>query len=131
VDEDDQPREIAALRQQFRDLHRRRNQSVEAAVSSPCFEFWLLLHFEFTTAPFRGTPGGRSACEQVIQRLERHLPDYRKNDPSIYRHCRHRVSQALKNASRLEAEQGGPSTDVHSLVRELQKLSREQNPPSS
>ena len=43
------------------------------AVSDPCFEFWLLLHFEFTTAPFDG-------YSEVRDRLKSHWPEYKKGD---------------------------------------------------
>ena len=26
--------------------------TIEAVISDPCFEYWLLLHFEYTTRPF-------------------------------------------------------------------------------
>lgn len=35
-----------------------------AITSIPCFEYWLLLHFKYTTKPYGHLPG-KSACEQV------------------------------------------------------------------
>ena len=32
--------------------------TVRAAISVPCFEYWLLLHFRYTNRSFRGTLGG-------------------------------------------------------------------------
>jgi len=41
------------------------------AISSvPCFEFWLLLHFIYTTKPFDAPPGN-SICSRVIEELKK------------------------------------------------------------
>ena len=52
---------------------------IRAAISTPCFEYSLLLHFTFTDKPFQGTPGGLSACQQVIRELETYIEGYRKD----------------------------------------------------
>ncbi|WP_312867703.1 RloB family protein [Amycolatopsis pithecellobii] len=49
----------------------RRNR-ISLAVSNPCFEYWLVLHFELCSAPLTG-------YEQVVGRLLRYLPHYQKN----------------------------------------------------
>lgn len=48
-----------------------RDNGIDLAISEPCFEFWHLLHFEFTTASFKN-------CDEVIRRLKKHLPTYGK-----------------------------------------------------
>jgi len=53
-----------------------------AANSVPCFEYWLLLHFEFTTKPFVAN-GAKSSCAKVIDNLKKHLPAYAKGDRYI------------------------------------------------
>ncbi len=45
---------------------------IKIGFSSPCFEFWLLLHFEYTSAPF-------TDCDSTIKKLENYLPDYIKD----------------------------------------------------
>jgi hypothetical protein len=47
------------------------HRNTHLAVSDPCFEYWLLLHFEVGD----GVPG-RQGC---IDRLKRHLPNYDKS----------------------------------------------------
>ena len=59
---------------------RRSSQRVEMILSKPCFELWVLLHFEFTDRPYTDLRGGRSACDGVIEVLRRHIPEYRKNE---------------------------------------------------
>ena len=89
------------------------------AVSIPCFEYWLLLHFEFTDAPF-------SDCDAVVHRLGLHLPGYTKADVRLMRPLLDRLEQAMQHAQRLESQRAtigdNPSTSVHHLVRHLQGI---------
>lgn len=50
-----------------------------AIASVPCFEYWLLLHFVYTTQPFSAT-GHKSAGDKVIEELKcpGRLPNYQK-----------------------------------------------------
>ena len=98
------------------------SSEIRAAISVPCFEYWLLLHFRFTTRPFRGVPGGPSACEQVIRELETHLDGYQKADVANYDRCRERLPAAIQNAKRGRQPERLPSTSVWKLVERLQEL---------
>lgn len=95
---------------------------IRVAISIPCFEYWLLLHFRFTNRPFHGTPGGPSACEQVIRELETHLEGYRKADARTYDRCRERTSTAIRNAKRAQRSVGASSSSVWKLVERLRRL---------
>lgn len=46
--------------------------NIRPVYSIPCFEYFILLHFEYTTSLFLN-------CESVIQRLRVHLPSYSKS----------------------------------------------------
>ena len=46
--------------------------NVTIIINQPCIEFWLLLHFEFTQAPF-------DDCARAESRLRKHLTDYAKS----------------------------------------------------
>lgn len=48
-----------------------------AITSVPSFEYWLLLHFIYTTRPFVALPGN-SAGNQLLAELRHYLPDYQK-----------------------------------------------------
>ncbi|EAK5889122.1 RloB domain-containing protein [Campylobacter lari] len=49
----------------------------EAIVSIPCFEFWVLLHFTYTTKPFGTT---NSPCDELINTcLKEYIKNYTKN----------------------------------------------------
>jgi hypothetical protein len=56
---------------------------ISAITSVLCFEFWLLLHFVYTTRPFEAPPGD-SICSRVIEELRKSIPEYRKGRPDIY-----------------------------------------------
>ena len=95
---------------------------IRAAISTPCFEYWLLLHFTLTNKPFQGTPGGPSACEQVIREVGTYLEGYRKADAGTYGRCRELLPTAIQNAKRNRRSGGSSSTNVWELVERLQEL---------
>lgn len=48
----------------------------EAIISNPCFEFWILLHFTYTTKSF----ATNSPCDELINIcLKKYIKDYTKN----------------------------------------------------
>lgn len=98
----------------------------EAIYSVPCFEYWLLLHYEYTTRPYQKV-GNKSAGDKALSHLKQHLPDYDKSDRDIFRHFKDKLEDATKHAARsLEyarsAGTDNPSTTVHILVHSLQNI---------
>jgi len=98
-----------------------------ATTSVPCFEYWLLLHFDYTTAPFRGT-GGKNACGRLIDELKKYMPAYQKGDESIFGQLLDKQPQAIAYAvnSLRAAERNGndnPSTKIHKLIEYLKSIS--------
>lgn len=94
--------------------------------SVPAFEYWLLLHYRYTTKPYQKA-GNKSAGEMVTRDLKKHFRNYRKNDENIFEKFRDKLEQAKKNAEKsLAAAQSAgtdnPSTKVHLLVDFLQKI---------
>jgi hypothetical protein len=83
---------------------------VELAVSNPCFELWLLLHFEDCTAHLDGYPG-------AVQRLRRHVPAYDKTRLN-FRDLANGVPAAVKRAKGLDPERN-PSSGVWRLVERV------------
>lgn len=105
-------------------LEHRRN--FEAVFSVPCFEYWLLLHYCYTTKPF-AKKGNKSACDQVISELKKHIPRYNKGDRNTFDIVRGNLPAAQANAKKsLKAAKGAgtdnPSTNVHLLVEHLKSL---------
>lgn len=98
--------------------NRTRNRlPIREAVSIPCWEIWVLLHFEQTDAPFVD-------CADVMRRITaRHLPHYAKADERVSQELIQRIDSGLVNAAWLEGRReradGNPSTSVHHVVEHL------------
>ena len=93
--------------------------------SVPCFEYWLLLHYTYTTSPFAPT-GKVSAAGAVIKELRQYMP-YQKADSGIFQRLFDKLDTAKSHAEKSlrAAESAGaddPSTRVHELVDFLQKI---------
>lgn len=91
-----------------------------AITSVPAFEYWLILHFRYTTSPYEDTAA-------LVRALKKHLPDYEKNDSGIFGKVQDKLETAKKNAARSlddrsRAKTDNPSTNVHRLVRALQAI---------
>ncbi|TXD77364.1 RloB domain-containing protein [Algoriphagus ratkowskyi] len=76
---------------------------VTVIINQPCIEFWLLLHFEFTQAPF-------DDCGRAESRLKSHLTDYSKSQKyytkegdDIYLKLKERLPTAIANSQRFAA----------------------------
>jgi len=97
--------------------------------SVPCFEFWLLLHFVYTTKPFYGTVGSRSGGDQVTAELCKYIADYAKGDNGRFEQLIGQLPQAIIYSQRVfEVAQANntdnPSTLIHVLVEYLQNLGK-------
>lgn len=99
----------------------------EAITSTPCFEFWVLLHYEYTTSPM-------ARFADVWPRL-RHcagLADYDKGRKGLFALTRSRLDTALRNADRANraaeaANTDNPTTQMPSLIRYLRDLADKKN----
>jgi hypothetical protein len=95
---------------------------IDTAVSIPCFELWLLLHFERTDAPFH-------RCEDVAPRLREWVPKYVKVDAETLRPCLERLPTALSNADwlaqRAVANNSNPYTSVQRVLQHFAAVAKE------
>jgi len=101
-------------------------EGIRIARSWPCFEYWLLLHYEFVRRPFVQTQSG-SACDNCIAMLRRHISGYRKATPGLFGRLEERVDQATAAARQALADvqttgAENPSTEVHLLVGYLRQI---------
>ncbi|NQY64193.1 MAG: RloB domain-containing protein [Alteromonadaceae bacterium] len=97
-----------------------------AAVSIPCFEYWLLLHFQYTTKPYH-TKENSSVGNQVLKELKTLLPTYTKGNNDIFASLYPQLEFAKVNARRAlkyakNNHTDNPSTYIHELVDYLQNL---------
>jgi hypothetical protein len=113
--------------QRIRDLHIAKKPFV-AITSTPCFEFWLLLHFGYTDQPFHAA-GKKSVGDQVVAALRAKpgFEKYGKGQRGIYSQLANKLDDAITNAARLRthcADTGSvnPATEVDELVRAIRAL---------
>lgn len=97
-----------------------------AVTSVPCFEYWLLLHYFYTTAPYESLPGN-SAANQVLTELRRYLPGYEKGARGLFAELIDQLEFAKSNAQRaldaaVQQHTDNPSTRIHELVAFLQNI---------
>lgn len=87
---------------------------IRLAVSCPCFELWLLLHFEEC--------GSELNQKDALRRLRKHLPDYDKGALRCEDFHQYQAD-AIRRAEQLESRHGkdhqNPSTGVWRLVKRL------------
>lgn len=129
LDHDGRDTKIRAFESQLAAINKKEDSChIEMILSSPCFELWLLLHFEFTNRPF--TAGdGRTICADVIKRLQRHLPGYQKNDTRIFEKFREQIDTAVTNSEKLQSKDSlslqshAPHTNIGHLIKRLLNLS--------
>ena len=92
---------------------------IKDAISVPCFELWVLLHFERTDSPF-------TRCDDVISRVKRHMPGYVKADAATAKKLFGHVDTAIANAewleSRAETTQLNPYTTVHHVLNHFKRV---------
>ncbi len=113
----DERRRLAVKARQLKEA-----TGIKFALSDPSFEYWLLLHEEYTTAPFVD-------CNAVIRRLQKHWINYAKGlEPP----CEfiEKLPVAVLHAERCRNHHkacqgnGNPSTKVDVLARLLNSATR-------
>lgn len=72
----------------------------EVIVSNPCFEFWILLHFTYTTKSF----SANSPCNELIESdLKKHIKDYKK-DYNFTNIIKQNLNTAIVNTQKANKE---------------------------
>jgi hypothetical protein len=89
--------------------------SFQAIVSIPCFELWLLLHFEDIQAPLDR--------DEVLRHVKLHIPGYDKGVSNAFHITSAHLAVATQRAERLAARYSARSDpDPYTSVVELVKL---------
>ena len=94
---------------------------IKVALSNPCFELWLILHFVYHSAPLNR--------HEARRECQRQMPDYEKHIPADV--VFPRLDTAIANSKRLARWQetrqgsgGNPSTDVYQLIERLRAVGK-------
>lgn len=104
---------------EFQDVQRAvdmaREEGIETAVSNPCFELWLILHFVAHTAHAR-------TYRELLPHLTRHLPRYDKARVN-FRHfadgCHMAAARARKLAPRGKEHEVNPASGMWALAERV------------
>ncbi len=96
--------------------------------SVPSFEFWLLLHFECTTQPFK-TNGKTSSGKAVLKALKVHMPRYEKGHKNTFATLLPHLDTAKTHAKQVTAHAkknntDNPSTKIHELIEFMQNMKK-------
>lgn len=110
-------------------LHARekaRSKDIEIIISNPCFEFWYLLHFMYSTKHFND-------YRSVQAELNKYIPNYEKSK-DIYSQLSSYTVKAAEHAKRIEKSHinngyslpfgldVSPYTDVYKLIEKFPNI---------
>ncbi len=90
-------------------------------ISNPSFEFWLLMHFRYTTSLFHN-------ADAVIEKLKKFIPDYKKAyDFENKTEISQKLDIAIEHSKRCESQHdmpfdpltSNPSTQVYKVIEKI------------
>ncbi|MGJ8529540.1 RloB family protein [Maritalea sp.] len=105
---------------------------IEAVVSYPCFEVWILFHFVYTRSPFAPV-GSRSAADMVSSALRDATPIFHGYEKAISTsQCARLFSlfdTAVKNAENANSDkaltgEANPSTSIHEMLKKIMSANK-------
>lgn len=103
---------------------------IHCIYSVPCFEYWVLLHFELM-GPLTYYEGSGSPCAGVVDDIESnsHINNYNRIKPNIYDETNSNIDTALNNSKTRWGNHGNrgfddpqPRTRIHDLIEDLRDL---------
>ncbi|MGB9927149.1 MAG: RloB family protein [Methanosarcina sp.] len=69
------------------------NNLSQLIISNPCFEYWILCHFELYYEPVN---------PQLLKlKLRKHMGTYKKNNPNIYNDTKNKIETAKKHSRKI------------------------------
>lgn len=97
--------------------------NVTIIINQPCIEFWLLIHFEYTQAPFENCAGAEGRLKKYLGDYSKAQKYYTKEGNDIYLKMKERLPVAIGNSKRFgKFDFGNPDrgyTDMHVLFEKL------------
>lgn len=93
---------LQELKEYYQNITKRYSNVVIVIINNPCFEYWLLLHFEATSRFY-------TSYDNLIKQLKKYLSGYEKSqiyytkqNQDIYLRLSSKLSDAITNAKKLE-----------------------------
>jgi len=111
------------LEKYIKTLERDYKHRIVIIKNNPCLEYWLLLHFEETSAHF-------SDCDAAQKRLKKHLPTYEKSQDfytkegkDIYLQLKPSLTKAIERAIKIADQYAdNPNTSISGMYLLFQAL---------
>lgn len=81
-----------------------KDNNVEIAFTNVCFEYWLLIHFNFTTASYTSCNNllKQSSLKTELRKIG--IDDYDKGLTSLFDKLKDKIPTAMKNAKKLRGQ---------------------------
>jgi hypothetical protein len=97
--------------------NKNRQKNIIFIENNPCFEIWLLLHFEISTRDYKD-------CSSLIGVLRKYISDYDKSlnyleRKNLYGMLKPKLEMAIKNSILLEKAIVSSKCDVYKLILEI------------
>lgn len=103
------------------------HKGIDIIFSNPCFEFWILSHFECYKRPLEK--------DMLKRRLISSLGQYSKNDPLLYDKTKEHIGDAIKfskdiismhenDGVEIISRDSNPSTLVHQLIEQIHNFEK-------
>ncbi|MFW5891347.1 MAG: RloB family protein [bacterium] len=73
-------------------------ENINIIYSNRCFEYWYLLHFEYTTRDFL-------SCKELIKHLEKYLGNAYNKSQSYFDKLQNKLPIAMNNATKLRVDE--------------------------
>jgi hypothetical protein len=110
----------------IKSLAEKKEIPIHAIASVPCFEYWLLLHYEDTSRPFH-QKGSKSVGDQLKSALKKYIKNYHEANKDVFEITRPHLKQAITRAKRIDKaharnDTDNPSTKVYQLVEYLMTI---------
>lgn len=107
---------LQELKEYTNSIPKKYSNIVIVIINNPCFEYWLLLHFEATSKFY-------TTYSDLVKQLKKHLPDYDKSqvyytkqNKDIYLRLFSQLPTAIANAKKLkEFDFDNPNTGVSQM----------------
>ena len=107
---------LQELKEYFSAIKNEFENIIITIINNPCFEYWLLLHFEITSKLY-------NSYNELNKRLKKYLPDYEKSkryytlqNNDIYLRLDLKLPVAVANAKKLkEFDLGNPNIGVSQM----------------
>lgn len=122
----DKPNDFSDVVQKIK--HSKPKNTYFAITTTPCFEFWFLLHFSPSSRPY-GVNQNKTPDEQVNSDLKKIWADYDKGKRGFYNRAKNDLVLAISNAKKLaldnaQTDSNNPQTNMHELIKYLQSIKR-------